>query len=79
MTQARLDELMNKANNNEINLNEVAEICGAILESNSRRSKDISNRIKLLEDKLSYIEEKLDLIESNTSPAFGIIIEDEED
>jgi hypothetical protein len=79
MTQARLDELIAKANNSEIEVNEVAQICGAILESVSRHSKDIKSRLKVLEDKMSYIEERLDLIQKNTSPAFGIIIDDEED
>jgi hypothetical protein len=79
MTQARLDELIAKANNKEIEINEMAQICGAILESISRHSKDIKSRLKVIEEKVSYIEERLDLIQKNTSPAFGIIIDDDEE
>ena len=79
MTQTRLDQLMEKVSDKTIEMHEIAEICGAILESNSRRSKDISNRMKIIEEKMAYIEEKLDEILTNQSPAFGVIIEDDED
>lgn len=79
MTQTRLDQLMEKATNKTIELSEVAEICGAFLESNSRHSKEIKSKMKVIEEKLAYIEEKLDEILSNQSPAFGVIIEDDEE
>lgn len=79
MTQSRLNELNEKIKNSEISLAEIAEIVSATLESVSRHSKDIKSKIKNIEDKLSYIEERLDDIQNNTSPAFGIIVEDEED
>jgi len=36
MTQNRLDELMEKVASKEIDINDLAEICGAILQSNSK-------------------------------------------
>ena len=79
MTQTRLDQLMEKAANKTIELSEVAEICGAFLESNSRHSKDIKSKMKVIEEKLAYIEEKLDEILTNQSPAFGVIVEDDDE
>ena len=79
MTQTRLDELNEKIKHSDISLAEIAEIVSSNLESSSRHSKDIKNRMKILEEKLTYIEEKLDEILTNQSPAFGVIIEDDED
>ena len=45
MKQSRLDELMLKAKENKIEISELAEICGALLESTSRHSKDIKAKI----------------------------------
>lgn len=79
MTQARLSELMSKAQESKIEINELAEICGAILESVSRHSKEIKTRLKNLEDQVNTISAKLEEIAENQSPAFGVILEDEED
>ena len=79
MTQARLSELMSKAQESKIEINELAEICGAILESVSRHSKEIKSRLKNLEDQVNTISTKLEEIAENQSPAFGVILEDEED
>jgi hypothetical protein len=35
--------------------------------------------MKSLEEQLSSVEEKLDMIIENQSPAFGIIVEDDEE
>lgn len=80
MTQAQLDKLMEMANNNEITMSEIAKICGAMLESSSKHFKEIKNKMKVLEDKMESLEEMLDSIVENQNPAFGIIVEsDEED
>lgn len=79
MTQSRLDELNEKIKSSSISLSEIAEIASATLESNSRHSKEIKSKLKILEEKMTYIEEKLDEILSNQSPAFGVIIDDDED
>lgn len=79
MTQTRLNELMKKVSENSINLNDLAEICGSLLESNSRHSKEIKTKIKELEDQIFELSEKLDMILENQNPAFGIIVDDEEE
>jgi phage shock protein A len=73
MTQNRLDELMEKVARKEIDLNDLAEICGAVLQSTSRHSKDIKNRLSTLEKRLDDIEKNMDSIKDLSSPAFGII------
>ena len=79
MTQHRLDELMDKAKNSSVSREEIAEICGSILESTSRHSKEIKTRLNQIEEKLVNLQEKLNEIREKLSPAFGVIIEDEED
>lgn len=79
MKQTRLDELNEKIKNSEISLIEVAEIVSATLESSSRHSKEIKSRLSSIEENLSEINKKLEKILSNLSPAFGVVIEDEED
>jgi DNA repair exonuclease SbcCD ATPase subunit len=80
MKQTRLDELMKKAENEEITLSEIAEIAGSILTSLSRHSNDIKAKLSVLEDKISKIEENMDSIRMS-QPVFGIIddMEDEPD
>jgi phage shock protein A len=73
MTQNRLDELMEKVARKEIDLNDLAEICGAVLQSTSRHSKDIKNRLSTLEKRFDEIEKNMDSIKDLSSPAFGII------
>jgi phage shock protein A len=73
MTQNRLDELMEKVARKEIDLNDLAEICGAVLQSNSRHSKDIKNRLSTIEKRFDDIEKNMDSIKDLSSPAFGII------
>jgi hypothetical protein len=79
MKQNRLDELMQKANDEKITLSEVAEIIGACLQSFSRHSNDIKAKIYLLEEQMYVLEEKLDMILDNQSPAFGVIVDDDEE
>jgi len=79
MKQNRLDELMQKANDEKITLSEVAEIIGACLQSFSRHSNDIKAKIYLLEEQMYVLEEKLDMILYNQSPAFGVIVDDDEE
>lgn len=73
MTQNRLDELMDKAASKEIDMNELAEICGALLQSTSRHSKEIKNKLAMIEKRLEDIEKNMDSIKDLSSPAFGII------
>ena len=39
MTQSRLNDLLDKAKQDIITISEVAEICGATLQSNSKHAK----------------------------------------
>lgn len=78
MKQIRLDELMNKAADEKITLSEVAEIVGACLQSFSRHSNDIKTKLSLLEEQTYVLEEKLDMILNNQSPAFGVIVDDDD-
>jgi hypothetical protein len=73
MTQNRLDELMEKVARKEIDLNDLAEICGAVLQSTSRHSKDIKSKLSTLDKRLDDIEKNMDSIKDLSSPAFGII------
>lgn len=79
MTQVQLDKLMELAENGEISIADIGKICGALLESNSRHFKDVKSKMKSLEEQMSNIEEKLDMIIENQNPAFGIIVDDDEE
>ena len=79
MKQIRLDELNEKIKSSEITLAEAAEIASASLESSSRHSKDIKLKLSAIEENLSEINKKLETIINYLSPAFGIVIEEEED
>ena len=75
MTQIRLDELMEKAANKEIDINELAEICGALLQSTSRHYKEIKNKLAAIEKRFDDLEKNMDSIKDLSSPAFGVISE----
>ena len=75
MKQSRLDELMNKE---QLSTTELGEICGSILQSLSRHSNDIKNKLKDLEKRIEKIEEKTDGV-YNFQPAFGVISDLEEE
>lgn len=75
MTQIRLDELMEKAANKEIDINELAEICGALLQSTSRHSKEIKSKLAAIEKRFDDLEKNMDSIKDLSSPAFGVISE----
>ena len=79
MTQVQLDKLRELAENGEISISDIGKICGALLESNSRHFKDIKSKMKSLEEQMSSIEEKLDMIIENQNPAFGTIVDDDEE
>lgn len=57
----------------------MAEIVSATLESSSRHSKEIKLRLSSIEENLNDMNKKLDKILNNLSPAFGVVIDDEED
>ena len=63
----------------KITLSEVAEIVGACLQSFSRHSNEIKAKLTLLEEQTYVLEEKLDMILDNQSPAFGVIVDDDEE
>lgn len=75
MKQSRLDELMTKEN---LSTAELGEICGSILQSLSRHSNDIKNKLKELEKRIDKIENKMTDV-YKFQPAFGIITDMEED
>ncbi len=79
MTQTQLDKLMELAEKGEISISDIGKICGALLESNSRHFKDIKSQMKSFDEQMSRLEEKLDMIIENQNPAFGIIVEDDEE
>lgn len=78
MKQSRLDQLLEKANNNEISIAELTEICAATLQSVSRHSNDIKNKLDSLEKKIAQLETELNKI-SEFEPVFGVIDEMDDD
>ena len=52
MTQSRLNDLLEKASKDIITISEVAEICGAALQSNSKHAKDIKDILTKLNNRL---------------------------
>lgn len=80
MKQSRLDELMKKAENENLTISELGEICGSILSSLSRHSNDIKSKLKDLEAKIDLYENKLNDI-YKYQPVFNVItdMEDEPD
>ena len=81
MKQTRLDELMAKANQNEITISELAEICGSCLMSLSRHANEIKNRLNSIEKRMEELDNNMDSIKELSSPVFGVIsdMEEEED
>lgn len=78
MKQSRLDELMKKAENNEITLSELAEIEGSILLSLSKHANEIKTKLSSLEQRITKLENGIDNIKLY-QPVFGVIddMEDE--
>ena len=62
MTQSRLNDLLEKASKDIITISEVAEICGAALQSNSKHAKDIKDILTKLNSRLDTIEQKINYI-----------------
>jgi ABC-type transporter Mla subunit MlaD len=79
MTQTRLNELLEKANDDLITLSQVAEICGAALQSNSKHAKDIKDLLTKLNNRLDNIEQKINYLYENNSPIFAAVLEDEKE
>ena len=79
MKQSRLDEIMNKPED-QLKLSELAEITGATLTSLSRHANDIKSKLTQIENRLALIEKNMDTIRMS-QPVFGIIddMEDEPD
>lgn len=78
MKQTRLDELMLKCSKNELTINELGEICGALLQSFSRHSNDIKQKIFDIDKRIQALESKLEDA-YRFQPAFGIISDMDED
>lgn len=79
MTQSRLNDLLDKAKNNEITLSEVAEICGATLQSNSKHAKEIKDLLNKINTRIDNIEQKINFLYENNSPVFAAVLEDEKE
>ena len=79
MTQSRLNDLLEKANKDIITISEVAEICGATLQSNSKHAKDIKDLLNKINIKLDSLEQKINYLYENNSPVFAAVLEDEKE
>lgn len=79
MTQTRLNDLLDKAKSETIILSEVAEICGATLQSNSKHAKDIKDLLTKLNNRLDTLEQKINYLYENNSPVFAAVLEDEKE
>ena len=79
MTQTRLNDLLEKASKDIITISEVAEICGATLQSNSKHAKDIKDILTKLNNRLDTIEQKINYLYENNSPVFAAVLEDEKE
>ena len=60
MTQKRLDDLMQMSNDKTLTISDLGEICGALLESSSRHSKDLKIKINHFDpfNFLDYLDKK---------------------
>jgi uncharacterized FlaG/YvyC family protein len=79
MTQTRLNDLLEKAKQDVITISEVAEICGAALQSNSKHAKDIKDLLHKLNNRLDILEQKINFLYENNSPVFAAVLEDEKE
>jgi hypothetical protein len=79
MTQTRLNDLLEKAKQDVISISEVAEICGATLQSNSKHAKDIKDLLHKLNNRLDILEQKINFLYENNSPVFAAVLEDEKE
>ena len=79
MTQSRLNDLLDKSKQDIITISEVAEICGATLQSNSKHAKDIKDLLNKINMKLDNLEQKINYLYENNSPVFAAVLEDEKE
>ena len=79
MTQKRLDDLMQMSNDKTLTISDLGEICGALLESSSRHSKDLKIKITHLEQTILELKKEIQDLKDKSGLGFGVILEDEED
>ena len=79
MTQKRLDDLMQMSNDKTLTISDLGEICGALLESSSRHSKDLKNKINHLEQTILELKKEIQDLKDKSGLGFGVILDDEED
>ena len=79
MTQKRLDDLMQKSEQQSLSISDIGEICGALLESSSRHSRDLKNKINSLEQTVIELKKEIQDLKDKNGLGFGVILEDEED
>ena len=58
MTQTKLDDLMQKSIDKTLTISDLGEICGALLESSSRHSKDLKIKINHLEQNILELKKE---------------------
>ena len=79
MTQKRLDDLMQMSNDKTLTISDLGEICGSLLESSSRHSKDLKIKINHLEQTILELKKEIQDLKDKCGLGFGVILEDEED
>ena len=79
MTQKRLDDLLQKTTDQSLSISDLGEICGALLESSSRHSKDLKNKMNHLEQTILDLKKEIQDLKDKSGLGFGVILEDEED
>jgi cell division protein FtsB len=79
MTQKRLDDLMQKSEQQSLSISDIGEICGALLESSSRHSRDLKNKLNSLEQTVIELKKEIQDLKDKSGLGFGVILEDEED
>ena len=79
MTQKRLDESMQKSEQQSLSISDIGEICGALLESSSRHSRDLKTKINSLEQTIIELKNEIQDLKDKSGLGFGVILEDEED
>jgi hypothetical protein len=78
MTQTKLDDLMQKSVDKTLTISDLGEICGALLESFSRHSKDLKIKINHLEQNILELKKEIQDLKDKSGLGFGVILEDEE-